>query len=148
MKKFLVMALVVVMALSVIAFAACEQPQTYTGEYGYENYGTKYGFKVNVTVSGDKITKVEILESEYAETTSAEHWNQEGVDNWNNNKATFLKNFEGMTVEKVNAIVATVKDENGAEATKVDGITHVTGATQSSARLVLAVQNALSKIGM
>ena len=53
MKKLIVIALAVVMALSVIAFAACGGEKTYEGEYSYAHpyapdSGAKYGAKLRL----------------------------------------------------------------------------------------------------
>ncbi len=169
MKKnlALVLVLALVMAVAVVAFASCGG-QTYEGEYKYENPWNKgnndyYGVKVKVTVSNNVITKVEITsENKEGYTNLSAGWTEEGKKFWNDNVAAFLQTFEGLTVEDVNKIVV-AKDANGApdtsqgvdtisgapsslEIVEKDGHTTHTGATQSSGRVILAVQDALSKI--
>ncbi len=148
MKKIVVLLLAVVMVLSVVAFVACAPSETVTGEYHYANpYSAEspdYGAKVDVTVSNGKITKVTLYSDEdtgWVNLTST--WDNrqtwlDGVDN-------YLKSFEGKTVEEVNAATATIQGVNDATSNSVS-IDHVTGATQSSARVLLAIQNALSKL--
>ena len=156
MKKLIVIALVVVMALSVVAFAACGG-NTYDGEYSYNHpYGGegKYGAKVTVTVKNGVITNVKLWEE------SETGWTRTSADNgttWTKHDATeasyaaFLASFEGLTVDQVKAI-AVACNEKGVPSD--NGITNapeslklVAGATQSYGRIIKAVQDALSKIG-
>ena len=57
---------------------------------------------------------------------------------------SFAQSFEGMTVEEVNAI--TVECDDKSQPKTITGVEYVTGATQSSGRTILAIQNALSKL--
>ncbi|MBR2966432.1 MAG: hypothetical protein IKC52_03040 [Clostridia bacterium] len=147
MKKILVLALAVVMVLGVVAFAACAQPQTVTGECKYDNYGHTYGAKVDVTVLNGVITSVKL----YTEEETG--WVRTSADNpdygWTSHDAVeaayegFLKQFEGKPVEEVKAYVATAT----AEAQTVgEGVPSITGGTQSAARIIVAIQDALSKL--
>lgn len=165
MKKILVLALAIVMALSVVALVACAEPQTVEGEYKYENpwtAGNYYGVKVSVTVQGNRISKVEITSTDDPDdkyTNLSSGWTDEGKKTWNDGKADFLTSFEGLTVDEVKAIKVE-KDANGAPNTAKDVDTikdapaslkivetaEHTGATQSSGRVILAVQDALSKL--
>ncbi len=152
MKKILVIALAIVLTLGVLAFAACEEPQTVTGECKYENAwveGAYYGAKVDVTVKGNTITAVKLYtDAETGWTRTTNSWTAEGgglgyeateaaYENW------LTKTFVGKTVAEVNAYVATATQAEqsvGTDSAKLEG------ATQSSARIICAVQNALSKL--
>ncbi len=158
MKKFLktISIAVVAAALCVcaFAFAACndveEESVTYNGEYHYDNNGTEYGVKVAVTVKGDTIEKVEILSSDYVEispVTPEYNWTEDNIAVYTNGKAGLLKAYEGKKVSDVKAAKASVKGQNGAEENGVsDSALLISGATQCSARLLLAVQNALENV--
>ena len=148
MKKLIVIALAVVMALSVVAFAACDSGETVTGEVHYNSYGTEYGVKVDVTVKGGVITKVKLYtdaESGYKRTSAdnAEH----GWDRFDETEAAYdqylQENFVGKTVEAVKAYVASAT----AEGQTVTSGPKIAQSTQSSARIIVAVQDALSKLG-
>ena len=149
MKKILVIALAVVMMVSVFALAACAQPQTVTGECSYENYGNMYGCKVDVTVKGNIITAVKLYtdaETGWHRTTSS--WKPaEGQLGFEAAEAAYEKylndTFVGKTVEEVNAIVATATQAEQSVTTEGWALA---GATQSSARIIVAIQNALSKL--
>ena len=73
------------------AFAGCGGAKSYTGEYGYENYGVKYGVKVQVQVKGDKITGVEILQSDYTAATPEDIW--DGKPTWDEGLSALLKKY-------------------------------------------------------
>lgn len=152
MKKILVIALAIVMALGVVALVACEKPQTVTGECSYESKyapGSYYGAKVDVTVKGNVITAVRLYtdaETGWTRTTSS--WKAtEGQLGFDAAEAAYEQwisdTFIGKTVAEVNAYVATATQAAqtvGTESAKL------VGATQSSARIIVAVQNALSKL--
>ncbi len=146
MKKLF---LIISLAFCLFAFAGCGGAKSYTGEYGYENYGVKYGVKVQVQVKGDKITGVEILQSDYTAATPEDIW--DGKPTWDEGLSALLKSFEGKTVEEIRAINVAVKDD-GEPYTTDDGVQVnygglvITGATMGSGRLLLAVQNALSNM--
>lgn len=145
-KKLLIVLSALVMVVAIAALAGCSSTKKYTGEYGYVEYGTKYGVKVEVSVKDDKITGVKILDSDYVAATSEDHWDDKAI--WDNGLANLLKSYEGKTVEEVCALKVEVKD-NGAPLTSDDdvevdyGNLVITGATMGSGRLLLAVQNAL-----
>ena len=155
MKKIVVLLLAVAMVLSVVAFAACAQSEKVTGEYHYANAWDKtapdYGAKVDVTVSNGKITAVKLYtdeESGYVNLSAANDkagWTEEDRKVWTDGVQAYLDSFVGMTVEEVNAATATIQGVGDATSNSVS-IDHVTGATQSSARVLLAIQNALSKL--
>lgn len=150
MKKFskIVMGVVAVSAIAAAAFgfAGCgESAKTYEGEYHYANAwnaeAPDYGVKVKVTVDGDKITKVEIVESKYVQVTATWDDKQTYIDG----EANLLKAYEGKTVAEVKGYTASI---SGVSEATVNAVSEksvlLTGATQSSARLLLAVQNALA----
>ena len=148
MKKLIVIALVVVMAVSVVAFAACGGEKV-TGECSYESYGHTYGVKVDVTVKDGKITAVKL----YSEKETG--WVRTSADNpdygWTGHDETeaaykqWIKDtFVGQEVKTVQGWVATA---TAAGQTVGAGVPHIAGGTQSSARIIVAVQNALSKLG-
>lgn len=152
MKKILAIALAVVMLVSVFALTACGA-DTYTGECKYENAwvsGAYYGVKVDVAVSGGVIKSVKLYTDEEtgwtATTTTwttSEGSNDLGYDATVAAYEDYLGRFVGKTVEEVKAIVATATQ--GTQS--VEGETYkLAGATQTSARIIVAIQNALSKI--
>ena len=155
MKKLIVIALAVVMALSLVVVLAACGGETVTGECSYANaHGSgTYGVKVDVTVKNGTITKV-VLHSEEDTgwvRTSANMPNygwtvhdevEAAYQNWIDTEIV------GKTVEEVNAWVATATSD-AQTVTKGPILKLTTGETaqQSSARIILAVQNALSKLG-
>ena len=169
MKKLIVIALAVVMTFAVVAFAACGGTETVEGECSYGvKYGetpSMYGCKVKVTVKGGVITKVELVDfADWTRTTST--WTESedkkagddgyqlGYTKTEAAYADYLKKFQGKTVEEVKAIKITMisGNENLPAASYTVTVENkadwsITGATQSSARIIAAVQNALSKLG-
>lgn len=158
MKKVLVIALAVVMALAVVAFVACEQPQTVTGKCHYSSQYGAYGAMVDVTVKGDVITSVKLYTD--AEAAAAdENWNDahRTTPSWTKPAegqlgfaateaayATWIEDtFVGKTVAEVNAYEASATADG--QSVTTEGI-NLAGATQSAARIIVAVQNALSKL--
>ncbi len=157
MKKLIVIALAVVMMVSAVAvLAACGT--TYEGECSYTvtDWNSTYGVKVKVTVNGDKIAKVELVDYDQWVRTTADN----PANGWTSHDTvedaypSFLQKFEGKTIDEVKAIKVTVPSGNitaaesytvGVDAAyKADW--SITGGTQSSARVIAAVQNALSKV--
>ena len=159
MKKLIVIALAVVMALSVVAFVACGPSGEADGEYSYDNAwtpGQKYGAKVHVVVKNGVITEITIVTDTDTFYNLSKGWSDKAK--WENGGQAMVDSFVGLSVKEVNAITVTCDAETNNEAhtvkgqpTKIDGapsaLKVVAGATQSSGRLILAVQNALSKIG-
>lgn len=157
MKKVLVIALAVVMALAVVALVACEQPQTVTGKCHYSSKYGAYGAMVDVTVKGDVITSVKL----YTDAEAAEadkNWNDahrttpgwtaaEGQLGFEATEAAYEEwladVFVGKTVAEVNAYKASVTADG--QSVTTEGV-NLAGATQSAARIIVAVQNALSKL--
>lgn len=157
MKKVLVIALAVVMALAVVALVACEQPQTVTGKCHYSSKYGAYGAMVDVTVKGDVITAVKLYTDKEAAAADST-WNDahRTTPSWTaaNGQLGFAaaeaayeewlaEVFVGKTVAEVNAYKASAT-ANGQSVT-TEGI-NLEGATQSAARIIVAVQNALSKL--
>lgn len=143
MKKFLALVLALVLMLATLALVACAESQTVTGECFYESWGTPYGAKVDVTVKCGIITNVRLYtdaETNWFRTTKS--W--DGYEMAEAAYANWIEDtFVGQKVEEVQAYVATVT----AESQKVGDTTpHITGATVSSARIIVAVQDALSKL--
>ena len=139
MKKILVLMLALVMVFAVCSLTACGE-KTYTGEVTYTAWGTPYGAKVDVTVKGDKVTAVKLYtdeESGYVRTSPS--W--EGFATTEAAYEEFVNKFVGMTVADVLAIEATATAEGQTVTTEGWSIT---GATQSAARIIVAVQNALA----
>ena len=157
MKKVLVIALAVVMTLAVVAFAACATEQTVTGKCHYTTQWGAYGCMVDVTVKGDVITAVKLYtdkEAAAADSTwgdahrTTPSWTQsEGQLGYAATEAAYAtwieKTFVGKTVAEVNAYEASATADGQSVTTK--GI-NLAGATQSAARVIVAVQNALSKL--
>ena len=130
-------------ALDVVNVEIPTNAVTYTGEYKYEHPwypGNYYGVQVNVTVKGNIITAVEVTsENTDSYTNLTSIWTDKAI--WEEGEAAFLASFAGMTVAEVNALVVDC-DANGQPNT-VTGMEYVAGATQSSGRVILAIQNAL-----
>ena len=155
MKKILVLALAIVMALSVVAFVACDAGETYEGSYDYDNAwtpGQKYGCKVTVTVKSGVITKVVVADDTDTYYNLSAGWTDKAK--WQDGADAMINSFVGMSVEDVNKIVVAKNDDSAkgpiGQPASITGapaaLKVVAGATQSSGRLILAVQNALSKI--
>ena len=159
MKKLIVIALAVVMALSVMAFVACGPSGEVDGEYSYDNAwtaGQKYGCKVHVTVKNGTIVAITVDKDTDTFYNLSAGWTDKAK--WENGGQAMIDSFVGLSVDEVNAIKVTYDTETNNEAhtvkgqpTKIEGapaaLKVVAGATQSSGRVILAVQNALSKLG-
>lgn len=157
MKKVLVIALAVVMTLAVVAFAACATEQTVTGKCHYTTQWGAYGCMVDVTVKGDVITAVKLYtdkEAAAADSTwgdahrTTPSWKpSEGQLGFAATEAAYAtwieKTFVGKTVAEVNAYVASATADG--QSVKTEGI-NLAGATQSAARVIVAVKDALSKL--
>lgn len=165
MKKnlALVLVLALVMAVAVVAFAACGG-QTYEGECSYQvsDWGNMtYGVKVRVTVNNNVITKVEFVNVEGWTRTSADANGWTSHDKAEAAYSEFLTRFEAKTVDEILAIkttmvsgtvdstatyTITVEDKTNWSIAFEGGTTPNAGATQSAARIINAVQDALKKI--
>ena len=146
MKKAIIgLAVGAVAALGVVGFAACgSSEQTVEGEYHYANScdetAPDYGIKVKVTVKDNKITKVEIVESDYVEVTDS--WKDKAI--WNDNIDDLLAAYKGKTVDEVKKASVTLEDSVPTAVGDEDLL--ITGATQGSGRLLKAVQDALADL--
>ncbi len=146
MKKAIIgLAVGAVAALGVVGFAACgSSEQTVEGEYHYANSWDEtapdYGIKVKVTVKDNKITKVEIVESDYVEVTDS--WKDKAI--WNDNIDDLLAAYKGKTVDEVKKASVTLEDSVPTAVGDEDLL--ITGATQGSGRLLKAVQDALADL--
>ena len=143
MKKFIRTALTFSALLSALFVSGCKGGgKEYTGDYHYDTEYGVYGVKVSVEVQNGIIKDVDILDSNYQEVTDV--W--DGKENYLAHREDLLKSFEGKTVEEV--LSYTVAKEADGEPTQVSasGLKLITGATLCSGRLILAVQDALSKI--
>ena len=157
MKKVLVIALAVVMTLAVVAFAACATEQTVTGKCHYTTQWGAYGCMVDVTVKGDVITAVKLYtDKEAAAADSTWGDAHRTTPSWKPSEgqlgfaateaayATWIEDtFVGKTVAEVNAYVASATADG--QSVKTEGI-NLAGATQSAARVIVAVKDALSKL--
>lgn len=157
MKKVLVIALAVVMTLAVVAFAACATEQTVTGKCHYTTQWGAYGCMVDVTVKGDVITAVKLYtDAEAAAADSAWGEAHRTTPSWKPSEgqlgyaateaayATWIEDtFVGKTVAEVNAYVASATADG--QSVSTEGI-NLAGATQSAARVIVAVKDALSKL--
>ena len=156
MKKLIVIALAVVLALSaLVVLAACDSEKTYDGEYSYAHpyapdSGAKYGAKVHVTVKGGVIMGVTVDADTADFFNLTDSWTEEGKANWNSHKAEFLKSFEGMTVAELKAIKVECNEKGVPNEKGISGMpkdwNYVAGCTQSSGRIILAMQNALKDV--
>jgi hypothetical protein len=129
------------------------------GEYHYENAygGSEYGIKVRVVTKNDTILKVTKLSSDYVDATSKEY-GYTNYDSWANGLSGLLAKYEGKTVAEIKAITVVTDAETvgsaetyfssvkGQPSSVSDSNYIITGATQGSGRLMLAVQDALSKL--
>lgn len=140
MKKFLT-GLGVTLALAVCLTGCGGGEKTFTGEYSYDTEYGRYGAKVNVVVKGDVIDRVEIVESDLIRVTP--QW--EGSTVYHEGEQALLESFSGKTVSQVKGYTVTTAEDGVPTKVEAEGIAVVTGASQSTGRLVLAVQNALEK---
>lgn len=121
----------------------------YEGEYHYPNAwkpeATHYGMCVRVTVENNIITRVvDTTKGKYVSVS--EGWADK--ETWTKNENLLLMKYEGYSVADILAIKVYV-DEKGQPYSRDDNTAMsellITDATQGSARLLLAVQNALGK---
>ena len=158
MKKTSKIVAVVVSALLAIAalfvLASCGYSGELTGEVKYENTwnkGSYYGAKVDVTVKNDTITAVKLYtDEETGWTRTSGSW-KEGQNAGDLGFEKTEAAYEGWIEE--NLVGANIYDVLGWSASATEkgqtvgeGVPHIAGATQSSARIICAVQNALEKI--
>jgi hypothetical protein len=145
-------------AIACVGLVGCGGDGGYKGEYKYQSQYGGYGIGVVVTLNEDKtaIEKVELKEiKDYANVS--ESWTGDkiyegalGRDETNKALPNYLKKFEGKTVAEIKAITVDVQ-EGGAPSTLKEsegtqGDYVLTGATQTSGRIILAIQNALKDV--
>ena len=139
MKKFVKTILCLALISAVLfSFTACgDKEKVYSGEYDNQPYYCK----VNITVKGEKIIKVE-LEPDTAEKYNVTPDKGNYKEIFNNGKAKILKYYEGKTLDEV----AALKEAEVVSGEQSNSPYAVAGATQSSNRVLFAIQNAISKI--
>lgn len=144
-KKIAVLAACVATTAAAIAFPACNgAPKKYGGEYSVEQFGLTYGFKLEVEVqpdgNGDRIKEITVLSCDYLQNTPDMPEAGWSADIWSNGLDSLLLTYRGSYLADVLALFA-----GGGE--RPEGVSDpayvITGASQSSARFLLAVQNAL-----
>ena len=114
---------------------------------GLPAYSWAYGGdEFNAMTDAEKIAY--ILEN----PVSYYQWTQENVDKWNKYENWLLQQYIGWSVADVNAIQVFYNDfgepygvTGGYNANLDQSGLYISGATQGSGRLILAIQNALSK---
>ena len=153
--KFLIVAGCAAMACA--ALAGCgSDPVDYKGGYKYTSEYGDYGVNVTVTVEGDKITKVVCDPDTDTMHNITPTWKEDSEKGQLGHDKTvaalpdYLKKFEGMKVADVKALNVS-KDDNGQPNTDEagdasQGALLLTGATQTSGRIILAVQDALKDV--
>ena len=162
-KLLAVLAVGAVATAGVVGLAACGEKGisgSAKGEYSYESHNRTYGIKVEVTVENGKITKVERLKHDWTEATDLVMGDWDGGANYNKEINNELKKFNGLSVDDVLDLEVAVTEEGAPETQKTNGEANpnfkplvigdtnlvLTGSTQSSGRLVLAVQDALENL--
>lgn len=163
MKKFAKLLVVAgCAAVACAGLAACgEDPVDYKGSYKYASpWGGEYGVNVTVTVEGDTITKVVCADDTAtlfnisASWTEGAHEGDLGHDKTVAALPDYLKKFEGKKVADIKAITVSVVSESEktdyVPAGQPKSISNknltLTGATQTSGRIILAVQDALKDV--
>lgn len=158
MKKFkkaiIALSVCALAALGTAGLAACGDDTvsgTAEGDYHYENYGTNYGVKVSVTVEDGVITSVTRVNSDYVEATSG--YNGEWEAAYNNGIDALLQTYVGKTVDYVLSInvavdemVPVMQSDGSFSSYGDDNEFLIADATQSTGRLLLAVQDALKNL--
>jgi hypothetical protein len=120
--------------------------KVYQGECSYYANYTDYGVKVEVAVDKDnKILNVAILPSNLtqASTYYTGNWSEETRTAYLNEEVSLLKKYVGKSVSDIKNATATIAGYQEAEENSVSISELKTGASQSSARLLLAVKDAL-----
>lgn len=136
-------------AVATVGLVGCgESEKTYTGSYTYINAWTPaqdYGVTVTVKVKGSKIVSVECA----ADTDTVHNV----TPTWANHDATvaalpdYLKKFEGKSVKEIkNLEVKTTNAVPDVGNASGQGDYILTGSTQTSGRIILAIQNALNQV--
>lgn len=142
--KVISLAVAVAGCACAVALAGCSKTAKYSGDYHYAtDYGT-YGVKVSVEVEGDVIKSVKLVDSDYiVASDSYATWDR---NTWSNGADELLAKYEGKTVSEVLAITVSTAESGQPESGQALGGLKVTGSTQSSGRLLLAVQDALKEL--
>ena len=148
-SKILAVVLVAVLAVAALAiFAACGESGEFTGECKYESYGHTYGAKVDVVVKGGKIADVKLYtdaETGWVRTSSpASTWTQADHDKVEAAYEGWIK--ENIVGQKVKTVLGWEATATAAGQSVGEDVPFITGGTQSSARVIVAVQDALCKL--
>ena len=109
---------------------------TYAGEWEGESYGTVFTAKVSIEVKNDKIVSISLDENSNI-TSPAEYWTNDSV--WFDNYEELLDSYKGLAVEDILQASADLSEPS------VTGLDKISGATLSSARLLLAIKDGLNK---
>lgn len=126
----------------VLAFTGCScgkddgKAETYTGAYVEGNYG----IALSVGVEEGKIVSITVASDETTGTTNATVTDRWDRTKWTSVETEYLNSFVGKTVEEVKAITVTAAGRGFT----VEGFDVITGASASSARAILALQDALA----
>lgn len=129
--------------------------ETVKGVYEYAANAagnTYYSASVTVKVKDEKIVSVTLDDDSDVRFNLTQSWANEDKLNWTDNQAAFLDSFKGKTIQEILSIVVNVIDTTQGYSLKgqpetIEGyVDAVAGATQSSGRVILAIQDALSKI--
>lgn len=150
--KFLVVGAVAAVACA--ALVGCGYTGTCEGEYKYSSQWGEYGVSVVVEVKEDKITKVTCTDPDgyhniTASWTEGAHEGDLGHDKAAAGLDAYLnEHIIGKTVSEIKAITVAT-DDGGAPKTGTEsgqGAYVYTGATQTSGRIILAIQAALKDV--
>lgn len=141
---------------------------TYYGEYHYVNYGHTYGMIVEVNVENNIITKITDItntDNSYAKEIQKDtewvvvspanpsiDWSEDDVKKWNTYENWLLQQYVGWSVTDILDITVyygsngqPYETKGGYNAELLQSSLLISGATQGSGRLMLAVQDALTK---
>lgn len=164
-SKILAVVLVAVLAMAALAvLTACASDDgTYTGEIHIDGLrtGTNYQAKVEVTVKGDKITAVKLLDLDegyvwssrnnaYGDKEQAQAWVDEAivdqdVDTVLGWKVDITQTSTAAAVDAPHWGIPQVDDE-GNPVLNDDGTPKTSKATETGARIIAAVQDALCQM--
>lgn len=131
---------IITAAAAAVLLAGCARVREYGGEYVYSTKYGEYGAKVCVYVKGNRIERVEVIDADYPRVTAS--W--EGSGAYLAGEQAFLDSFAGKTIAEVKTY-SVVREGFVPSEVRAEGLSVVTGATQSTGRLLLAVQKALAK---
>ena len=126
-----------------LCLAGCGGGKTkYTGDYHYDTEYGVYGVKVEVEVMNGIVKDVDIISSHYEEVTDI--W--DGKENYLQNREAMLESFEGKSVQEILSYTVSTETDGTPAQISAGSLKVVSGATQCSGRLILAVQDALKKV--